>query len=72
MVIIVALLLLLLPHVACKSRDVTCVLQEPLRLLRSYYQPGDFIIGGILFDTFIAVIPPVFSEYPHGSLDKVM
>ncbi|XP_053216113.1 vomeronasal type-2 receptor 26-like [Podarcis raffonei] len=70
MVILVVLLLALFPYNKCQTHKVICKLQDPHHPLHAYYQPGDFIIGGIVSHdgflstsvTFTVESPPVLPE----------
>ncbi|XP_066486343.1 vomeronasal type-2 receptor 26-like [Tiliqua scincoides] len=64
----VVLLLLLLPHVSCKTTVVNCNTGDPLLALRSYLQPGELVIGGITSHIFMVTERGNFHEHPHQSV----
>ncbi|XP_066486344.1 vomeronasal type-2 receptor 26-like [Tiliqua scincoides] len=66
--LMVLLLLLLLPHVSCKTSVVNCNTGDPLLALRSYLQPGELVIGGITSHIFIATERGNFHEHPRQSV----
>nr|XP_034992603.1 vomeronasal type-2 receptor 26-like [Zootoca vivipara] len=70
MVIFVVLLLALFPYSIRQAHKAICNLQDPHHPLHVYYQPGDFIIGGIISHgaflstsaTFMVEPPPELPE----------
>lgn len=62
-VIVFVLVLLLLPHMVSKAHDSTCTIRELLSLPQEYYQPGDFLIGGLASHLIGSLDDEVFTEY---------
>lgn len=61
-------LLLLLPHMACKTQPTKCSIQDPIPIDHKYFQPGDLLIGGMTSFVFITRDVGSFAEDPHHSL----
>ncbi|KAG8140313.1 hypothetical protein E2320_003011, partial [Naja naja] len=61
-------LLLLLPHMACKTQAIKCSIQVPIPIDHKYFQPGDLLIGGMTSFVFITRDVGSFVEDPHHSL----
>ncbi|XP_070810322.1 vomeronasal type-2 receptor 26-like [Pituophis catenifer annectens] len=66
MVISMALIIVIvtLPHASSKVSIAKCPVGEPLPILHKYYQPGDFIIAGILSQIYIFLSPISFQKRP--------
>nr|XP_056720347.1 vomeronasal type-2 receptor 26-like [Euleptes europaea] len=70
MVMIAVVIVLLLPHVVSETHGVKCEVWDPHPILHKYYQPGDLIIGGIVFQTFVLTTPKSFKKRPGGILSE--
>lgn len=46
--LLLLLLLLLLLQAQCMAQKNMCKMNSPLRIPHGYFQPGDFVIGGIV------------------------
>ncbi|XP_061447664.1 vomeronasal type-2 receptor 26-like [Rhineura floridana] len=68
MVVVVAFLLMLLPHLACKALTTNCRTSEPIPIFHKYLQPEGLIIGGITSQVFMPTEPMEFSEHPDLSI----
>ncbi|XP_070584745.1 vomeronasal type-2 receptor 26-like [Erythrolamprus reginae] len=66
MVILVTLIIVIvtLPRASSKVSIAKCPVGEPLSILHKYYQPGDFIIAGILSQIYIFLSPISFQKQP--------
>ncbi|XP_062993095.1 vomeronasal type-2 receptor 26-like [Elgaria multicarinata webbii] len=60
--------LVLLPQVLCKVPSAKCTISEPLPILHKYYQPGDFITGGIISLIYMFSAPITFEKQPSQEL----
>ncbi|XP_062993094.1 vomeronasal type-2 receptor 26-like [Elgaria multicarinata webbii] len=56
--------LVVLPQVLCKVPRAKCTISEPLPILHKYYQPGDFITGGIISQIYMFSAPITFEKQP--------
>ncbi|XP_060110748.1 vomeronasal type-2 receptor 26-like [Heteronotia binoei] len=63
------LMLMLLPHVACKIHPVKCTGDNPLQIPHQWYQPGEILIGEI--STHIAFLSHDTSFKKHPSEDFI-
>lgn len=61
-------LLLLLPHIVSRGRATKCPGNEALRIPQDWYQPGDFLIGGIV--SHIHSLLPGYSFNKHPSQER--
>ncbi|XP_077171548.1 vomeronasal type-2 receptor 26-like [Paroedura picta] len=66
MVVFVALVVVLLSQVVCKVSLSKCTLSEPVPILHKYYQPGDFIIAGIISQIYIFSKNITFEKPPSS------
>ncbi|XP_062994336.1 vomeronasal type-2 receptor 26-like [Elgaria multicarinata webbii] len=62
---VILVFLLLLPHIACQAQVLKCGMWNSYLTIPKYYQSGDFIYGGIVFQASY-VRPHNFSNYPSG------
>ncbi|XP_029138826.1 vomeronasal type-2 receptor 26-like [Protobothrops mucrosquamatus] len=60
------MLLLLLPDVGCKFGHSKCETKHVLLTVPKYYEPGDYIYGGIIYQTAFYMNPYYFHRYPSG------
>lgn len=60
---VLTLLLLLLPCIQCKVDMVKCIRVEKIPVPHEWYQPGDFLIGGIVSQFSYQVHELKFDEY---------
>lgn len=60
------MLLLLLPDVGCKFGHTKCETKHVLLTVPKYYEPGDYIYGGIIYQTAFYMNPYKFNQYPSG------
>ncbi|KAG6530676.1 type-2 vomeronasal receptor [Crotalus adamanteus] len=67
-IILLILLLVLLPHIVCKSRK--CSITHPYSSYPKYQQLGDFIVGGIASQTGIIPKEVLFTETPSPVLPE--
>ncbi|XP_062993076.1 vomeronasal type-2 receptor 26-like [Elgaria multicarinata webbii] len=58
----------LLPKVVCSSPSAKCSISDPLPILHKHYQPGDFIIGGIMSQIYIFSNVIEFTKRPSKEL----
>ncbi|XP_060137253.1 vomeronasal type-2 receptor 26-like [Zootoca vivipara] len=70
MVVLVFLLLELISYNVCEAHIVKCRLQGPHRPLHMYHQPGEFLIGGIVFHGGFISSPETFTEEPPPALPE--
>ncbi|XP_060137258.1 vomeronasal type-2 receptor 26-like [Zootoca vivipara] len=70
MVVLVVLLLELISYNVCQAHIEKCRLQSPHRPLQTYHQPGEFLIGGIVFHGGIMSSPATFTEEPPPALPE--
>ncbi|XP_060110751.1 vomeronasal type-2 receptor 26-like [Heteronotia binoei] len=63
------LMLMLLPHVACKLHPMKCTGDNPLQIPHQWYQPGEILIGEIA--THIAFLSHDTSFTKHPSEDFI-
>ncbi|XP_028560689.2 vomeronasal type-2 receptor 26-like [Podarcis muralis] len=64
-VVVVVVLLLQLPHMACKAEATKCPVNDPVSLPHEWYQPGNLIIGGVASQ--IMYLFPQLSFHNHPS-----
>nr|XP_028560281.1 vomeronasal type-2 receptor 26-like [Podarcis muralis] len=64
MVILAVLLAALLPPAVCRVRPLKCAFSEPIPIPHKYYQPGDFIIGGIASQMILLSEEKTFKKDP--------
>lgn len=62
-----ALMILLLPNIACKTDIEKCAIGNPLPIRHRYFQPGDLIIGGITSQFLLLLNVTDFKQHPHES-----
>ncbi|XP_025031315.1 vomeronasal type-2 receptor 26-like [Python bivittatus] len=73
MVVAEALIVVLLPQVVCMIPSAKCSISEPLPVLHQQYEPGDFIIVGILSKIYIFYDMMDFREAPSSNLfDEIL
>nr|XP_028560350.1 vomeronasal type-2 receptor 26-like [Podarcis muralis] len=70
MVILVTLLLVMLPQMACKAHILKCRFQYPHQPFHKYHQDGDLIIGAIASQSFIVSSSIDFTEEPLPTLHE--
>nr|XP_028560470.1 vomeronasal type-2 receptor 26-like [Podarcis muralis] len=70
MVVLVILLLKLISYNVRQAHIVKCRLQGPHRPLHIYHQPGEFLIGGIVFHGGFISSPATFTEEPPPALPE--
>nr|XP_028560501.1 vomeronasal type-2 receptor 26-like [Podarcis muralis] len=70
MVFLVFLLLELISYNVCEAHMAKCRLQGPHHPLHTYHQPGEFLIGGIVFHGGFIASPATFSEEPPPALPE--
>ncbi|XP_053119522.1 vomeronasal type-2 receptor 26-like [Hemicordylus capensis] len=68
MVVFVVLLFVLLPLAVTKVSLLKCNISDPLPINHKYYQPGDFIIGGIMSQIYIFLGDITFEMRPSPAL----
>ncbi|KAL8177255.1 UNVERIFIED_CONTAM: hypothetical protein K2H54_043782 [Gekko kuhli] len=66
--VVFIVLLLLLPHVACKGTVGKCLTNDGLPVPHEWYQPGDFLIGGITSQVLYMFHKLSFEEHPSQKL----
>ncbi|XP_066485473.1 vomeronasal type-2 receptor 26-like [Tiliqua scincoides] len=64
MLILVVLIVVLLPHAVSDSLIVNCGRLDPQLVHHKYYQPGDLIIGGIVFQNLFRIDPNTSYQNP--------
>ncbi|XP_066485469.1 vomeronasal type-2 receptor 26-like [Tiliqua scincoides] len=64
MVIFVMLIVVLLPPAVCDSQMFNCGRWDPQLIHHKYYQPGDLIIGGIVFQNMFQINPNTSYQSP--------
>ncbi|XP_033026261.1 vomeronasal type-2 receptor 26-like [Lacerta agilis] len=64
-VVLLLLLLLQLPHMACKAEATRCPVNDPVSLPHEWYQPGNLLIGGVASQ--IMYLFPQLSFHNHPS-----
>ncbi|XP_063158470.1 vomeronasal type-2 receptor 26-like [Candoia aspera] len=62
------MIVVFLPHRVCKANAESCTVSEPIPILHKYYQPGDFIIGGIIPQILRPYNPLDFCDHPHHAM----
>ncbi|XP_060137254.1 vomeronasal type-2 receptor 26-like [Zootoca vivipara] len=67
---LVFLLLELISDNVCQVHIAKCRLQDPHRPLHTYYQPGEFLIGGIVSHGGFISSPATFTEEPPPALPE--
>nr|XP_034992615.1 vomeronasal type-2 receptor 26-like [Zootoca vivipara] len=70
MVVLVALLLALFPHMAQEAHTIKCRVQYLHHPLHKYHQPGDFIIGGIASHGAFIFSSATLTEEPPPALSE--
>nr|XP_028558706.1 vomeronasal type-2 receptor 26-like [Podarcis muralis] len=64
-VLVVMLLLVMLCHTVCKIHSINCsIFDDPHPIPHEFYQPGDFVIGGIVSQVFFLYNNLSFTEQP--------
>lgn len=72
-VVFEALIIVLLPNVLCMIPNTKCIMSEPLPFLHQHYEPGDFVIAGILSTIYMFYSVMDFSEAPSSNLfDEIL
>nr|XP_056719665.1 vomeronasal type-2 receptor 26-like [Euleptes europaea] len=66
--VVLVVLLLLLPHMACEGDAEKCPTNDPLPVPHEWYQPGDLIIGGMTSQVLYVFHKPSFEEHPSQKL----
>lgn len=62
-VVVMVVVLLFLPHMASKAKKKACAVNELLRIPHEYYQPGDFILGGLTSCFLVSLDKQAFNKY---------
>nr|XP_028560468.1 vomeronasal type-2 receptor 26-like [Podarcis muralis] len=70
MVVLVVLLLKLISYNACQAHIGKCRLQSPHRPLQTYHQPGEFLIGGIVYHGGFLSSAATLTEEPPPALPE--
>ncbi|XP_042329690.1 vomeronasal type-2 receptor 26-like [Sceloporus undulatus] len=64
-VVVVVLLLVLLSRTVCRTHSINCTIgNDPFPIRHEFYQPGDFVIGGIVSQVFFLSNNLSFVEQP--------
>ncbi|XP_066485475.1 vomeronasal type-2 receptor 26-like [Tiliqua scincoides] len=71
MVIFILLIVVLLPHAVCDAQIVKCGMWNPQFVHHQYYQPGDLIIGGIVFQNMFQISRSTFNQTPQPQLSSM-
>ncbi|XP_033024665.1 vomeronasal type-2 receptor 26-like [Lacerta agilis] len=67
--LVVALLLVMLCHTACKTHSINCsIYDDPHPIPHEFYQSGDFVIGGIVSQVYFLYNNISFLEQPAKAL----
>ncbi|XP_077774419.1 vomeronasal type-2 receptor 26-like [Podarcis muralis] len=71
-VLVVMLLLVMLCHTVCKIHSINCsIFDDPHPIPHEFYQPGEFVIGGIVSQVFFLYNNLSFTEQPaHILIDE--
>uniref|UniRef100_UPI0010A0141C vomeronasal type-2 receptor 26-like n=1 Tax=Podarcis muralis TaxID=64176 RepID=UPI0010A0141C len=70
MVVVVILLLELISYNVCEAHIAKCRLHGRKHPLHTYHQPGEFLIGGIVFHGGFFSSPATFTEEPPPALPE--